>query len=329
MIKTGASHAFLKSEHKDNPQVNEIIEEPKVDVNLISVELNNLNAQCAVQQSSPIYCSSCKAALTNDIVIEDNTWKCQFCSTTQRIEDKQKEGIVKKGTIDYIKEKKEISMNKGGIVVYCIDVSGSMNGSRLESCKAAICEQVKLLKETNPEKMVCVIEFESNVSILGDCTKSPLQINSRMMDDFDSLVDIGKEKVYLDPISVTGDRIIKNVQSMHTKGSTALGPALLLGTVIAGKEVGGQVILCTDGCANQGLGSMCCNEESYKPFYERVTQLAKDKGVIININTISGCNSNLKVLGETAAETYGEIIVVDSSKIYSAFDDALDKKINC
>ncbi|KAL7716623.1 VWFA domain-containing protein [Entamoeba marina] len=330
MFKTGASHAFLRKEAQNDTQLHEIKEEPNIDVNVVSIELCHLKEESEVQNNFPICCSNCNAALTSNIPIENNTWKCQFCNTNQKIEDEQKQSIIKAESVDYIKEKKEVTEKQKGVIVYCIDVSGSMMGSRLEACKAAICQQMTTLKESDPERRVCIIEFESEVSILGDCTKTSLQINNKMLDDFDSLVDIGKEKVDLDSISATSESIIKTVSAMHTKGCTALGPALLLGTVIAGKEVGGQIILCTDGCANEGLGRTECSfgdGGECKSFYEKVTQLAKDKGVMVNINTISGCYSNLKILGEVAAETYGEILIVDPSNISSAFGDALDKEL--
>ena len=43
---------------------------------------------------------------------------------------------------------------------------------------------------------------------------------------------------------------------MHVKGTTALGPAVLASVAMASKGApGSQVIVCTDGMANVGLGS--------------------------------------------------------------------------
>jgi len=43
---------------------------------------------------------------------------------------------------------------------------------------------------------------------------------------------------------------------MHVNGTTALGPAVLTSVAMASKGApGSQVIVCTDGMANVGLGS--------------------------------------------------------------------------
>ena len=42
---------------------------------------------------------------------------------------------------------------------------------------------------------------------------------------------------------------------LEENGPTALGPALLSAIVLASQRQGSQVILCTDGLANVGLGS--------------------------------------------------------------------------
>lgn len=44
---------------------------------------------------------------------------------------------------------------------------------------------------------------------------------------------------------------------MKTEGSTALGPGLLTAIALAGEgSLGSQVIVCTDGQSNAGLGSV-------------------------------------------------------------------------
>jgi Mg-chelatase subunit ChlD len=57
-------------------------------------------------------------------------------------------------------------------------------------------------------------------------------------------------------ISETKDALLARVGQMHTKGRTALGPAVLTSVAMASKGApGSQVIICTDGMANVGLGS--------------------------------------------------------------------------
>jgi hypothetical protein len=47
----------------------------------------------------------------------------------------------------------------------------------------------------------------------------------------------------------------------------------------SGKKTGSQIILCTDGCANIGVGSL--NRDSNTQFYEELADEAKSKGVKI------------------------------------------------
>jgi hypothetical protein len=71
-------------------------------------------------------------------------------------------------------------------------------------------------------------------------------------------------------------------KSLEEDGGTALGPALLCSVNIASQKIGGQVLLCTDGLANVGVGKLVgeISEESRK-FYEFIISLAIAKGLII------------------------------------------------
>lgn len=70
---------------------------------------------------------------------------------------------------------------------------------------------------------------------------------------------------------------------MSSGSSTALGPALLISVFMASKMVGSKVILCTDGCANVGLGSIETgrNYSATSDFYLRLGETASSKGFVI------------------------------------------------
>ena len=58
------------------------------------------------------------------------------------------------------------------------------------------------------------------------------------------------------PISETKDSLLARVNELRVKGHTALGPAALMSVAMASKGApGSQVIICTDGMANEGLGA--------------------------------------------------------------------------
>ena len=61
---------------------------------------------------------------------------------------------------------------------------------------------------------------------------------------------------------------------------TALGPALVISIFMASKVVGSKVVLCTDGCANQGIGRLENSHSNDSEFYERLGETASSKGSV-------------------------------------------------
>jgi hypothetical protein len=60
---------------------------------------------------------------------------------------------------------------------------------------------------------------------------------------------------------------------MKTLGCTAMGPATLCSVLMAGKhQLGSNVVICTDGEANEGLGSF--NLRGGEKFYADMGKLA-------------------------------------------------------
>ena len=75
-------------------------------------------------------------------------------------------------------------------------------------------------------------------------------------------------------------------------GSTALGPALYLSVKLAGRVPGSRVVLCTDGCANEGLGKIEIGRGESgmmgPDFYPFVGDMAKKLGVVVNVVSFKG-----------------------------------------
>jgi hypothetical protein len=70
------------------------------------------------------------------------------------------------------------------------------------------------------------------------------------------------------------------IDRLETEGMTALGPALLVAVALASKAAGSKVVMCTDGLANLGIGSLdSSSSEIYSvasSFYSDVITLAKE-----------------------------------------------------
>ena len=54
--------------------------------------------------------------------------------------------------------------------MYCIDVSGSMSGPRINTVKQTILAQIKDMAENHPQRRVGIVTFTDIVEIIGDGT---------------------------------------------------------------------------------------------------------------------------------------------------------------
>ena len=69
-----------------------------------------------------------------------------------------------------------------------------------------------------------------------------------------------------------------HLYSLEEGGATALGPGLFYSILIASKKRGSQVILCTDGLANKGIGSLEDDDDKKTEFYNEMGNLALENG---------------------------------------------------
>lgn len=79
------------------------------------------------------------------------------------------------------------------------------------------------------------------------------------------------------------------------KGHTALGPAALAAVILAQKhKMGSNLVICTDGEANKGIGNFqAVDPESV---YTKIGRIAAETGVAINLIAIVGQNCNVHAL---------------------------------
>ena len=78
-----------------------------------------------------------------------------------------------------------------------------------------------------------------------------------------------------------------STHSLQADGGTALGPALVVAVSVARQVPGSKVVICTDGMANEGLGSLegiDASEEQrneIETFYSNISHMAMGKGCVI------------------------------------------------
>jgi len=121
------------------------------------------------------------------------------------------------------------------------------------------------------------------------------------------------------PISAVFDALADEVVYMRENGCTALGPALLSAITIASRKRGSHVVLCTDGLANQGIGSLeslrigkdDTEKTEVELLYERFGDTAKDAGVIVSVIGIKGTECRMENLGVVADKSGGSVDLVD------------------
>ena len=88
------------------------------------------------------------------------------------------------------------------------------------------------------------------------------------------------------------------------------------------------MILCTDGCANVGMGSIKTrNAEIAEKFYEDLADYAKSRGVSVNVISMEGTDCKLALLGKVADKSNGTINIVNPLKLGEKFKSILENRI--
>merc|ERR1712137_495832 len=251
-------------------------------------------------------------------------WRCEFCFGLNVV-DLEEEEIPQSNTTEYMAVPPPVVNEEDAYsnVVFCIDVSGSMcvtselgkninlrglqkreernrairqqqmdadidfNNqylpgqrqnvtfvSRLQCVQSAIDHQISRYQREQPQTRIGLVSFSNEVTLIGDGTQTQTV--------------------------VAGDRLY-NWDQLQENGATALGPALQLSIAIAGSKPGSQVILCTDGLANIGLGSLEGKETEFTPYYTELAEQAKLRGVSVSVISLIGsecCLENLCTVTE-------------------------------
>lgn len=233
----------------------------------------------------------------------------------------------------------KVSLKKGpskGYQIYCIDVSGSMDQStemsritsewrsqrdrtsygteyitRLAAIKQALNRQLERLEIDEPDRRVQLIKFSSDVDILRD--NGSHYRSTANNNNYEELVDEGKRfamDMIVPPISESCRNLTSKVDSLNTEGCTALGPAVSLALGIAMETTGSEIVLCTDGAPNQGVGGNNASE-SKEQFYRKVGNHARENGIVISVLAVEGEPVELQIVSKCAELSGGTINVLN------------------
>jgi len=170
--------------------------------------------------------------------------------------------------------------------------------------------QIEGLRRSQPDIPIVIVAFHSDVTVITE--QRSLQIGGREINSgtLSTLMEKGtKFASTLSKEKCDTSVLLKKVWELRTIGTTALGPALAVGIGLCSR--GGRVVVCTDGLANQGIGSISSKGAANVPFYTEVADSAMSRGVTVSMITIEGEDCAMEHLGTTADMTGGQVEIVD------------------
>ncbi|XP_061176776.1 circularly permutated Ras protein 1-like [Saccostrea echinata] len=202
--------------------------------------------------------------------------------------------------------------------------------SRLQAVQAAVDHQLEEMLKQHPNRRVALITFNNEVTIVGDGSETPVTVAGDKLTKPDDLKEKGSEIKMPGAIKGSRGTLGDKLFGLEEGGATALGPALLIATTMAGQHPGSKVIICTDGKANVGLGRLDVDGEEMDneaQFYEGIGQEAADKGVAVSVISIKGTDCKMVHLGKIADMTGGQVNIVDPLKLTQEFSTILADQI--
>lgn len=207
--------------------------------------------------------------------------------------------------------------------------------SRLQCLQAAIESNLNTLLKSSPNRKVGFVTFNNEVTGYGDGSKGQVKINGNNLNDFDAIKLIAEKNqdIISTPLKDANTNLLKQLYNIEESGQTALGPAILFSiNLFNGVTSGSRIILCTDGIANMGIGSMEgkgseTEVEELKNYYANLGMVAKEKGIVIDLITFEGEQSNIEILMAMIDQTGGEIIRVKPTEILEQFSNLLTNEV--
>ncbi|CAF1027360.1 unnamed protein product [Didymodactylos carnosus] len=214
--------------------------------------------------------------------------------------------------------------------------------TRLQGVQMAVDSNLEKLMKEHPTRRAVLLTFNYELTYYGDGSKEPLVIRGDKLNSKEELIREAEQENNheLKPIIETKKKLVDRIYDLEEGGQTALGPAVMFALYIASKRQGSKIVLCTDGLANRGIGSLeVANDETSdeiekersieegNQFYGQITDLARDKGISISVITIKGTTCLLPIIGQMADGSGGQVTVVDLMNIRDEFATILEQQV--
>ena len=254
---------------------------------------------------------------------------CQSYNVGRDLKDKfnkiSKKKTKKKKFNFQIDDEDDIDFNE-----YDFNQENTSYVSRLDLVKLSVENNINSLLKNAPETKVGIVSFGSEIEVKGDCLSNIMRINEKNMNNESKLKSLGEENTNLikSPIKQSYSKILESLHETEENGSTALGPAVLLSlSLLKNAKIGSRIFLCTDGMSNLGVGDISKNRDEAKIFYTKIGDLAKEKGIVINLITFEDSESEIEILMNMVKNSGGEIIRVNPNLILDGFNDLLENEV--
>ena len=108
---------------------------------------------------------------------------------------------------------------------------------------------------------------------------------------------------------------MKKIEELTPSGNTALGPALAVCVGLTASSPYSEIVLCTDGEPNEGVGTLAQGPDHGDTFYARVGEEAGGNQTKISFIAIGGSQINMKTIGKAAELTQGRVDVLHPSEL--------------
>merc|ERR1719361_2295577 len=212
--------------------------------------------------------------------------------------------------------------------------------SRLQCVQTAVDEQIEAISKSHPHYKLGLVTFNNEVTVIGDGVSNQVTVAGDKLNDLDKLKEIGSGCNVEKKVGECREKLSKALWSLKETGQTALGPALAVSIAMASSQPGSQVILCTDGLANVGVGSLEVDEnqqdaddDNEEPeidpilqWYQALGDYAVANGVIVNIISITDDGCRLENLGKIVEVTNGTMKRISPLNLAEKFSGIIENE---
>ena len=239
-------------------------------------------------------CPRCEGYLIPNL----NKFECPFCGNSLKEYGKLVLSEFEKYKIGECDSKR----STGQLYIFCVDVSGSMSGSRINYCKRVMKTKINDIKLADSDSRVCLVKFESNITVYGDCCCSSINVGGcsseyEIENGVKSLSDIK-------PICQTISSVTNTIDGLCASGGTNLGHAIMACYMICKRYESGRIILFTDGEGNES-----------RDYYLNMANnhFKSNRNIVLDLYSFKDCGSYFKDLQCLVNVSNGGMNIFDTS----------------